>query len=616
MFILMTIHLSFASCDKISNTLEGECLNIGATERTMERKKCESEYKILKNSYQSIKHSECPDCIDETIDRIKECFLNKCFKDCKKLLRDTGMCDNIDINQECNVCDTRVFSLDSLKEKFSECAKNQAHNRCNEHIKKMQQQKGAQLVCGNVGCEDFCRTQVARQAIDNSRNCRDSLTAEGGFSYCVNESIDQVDRRISEFASNLPDGFYWQKCAYGMPCASEIKMAFNQAEQECNSLKSKATICCEDPLKCAEAGTNDLFKSAGSVAGGITENCQRIQERLKNVGSVTQQMADKCKSVASSCVQVCTQQISENFLSTFNKYCNFDFTRDQAYDRNSHTCEGDLISDYVREYSEKLASIPGQCELVGQKSEQLKQSAEEMLRSSASAQKCAEQASASTSESEPSPEEPTQMAVLDPDTPNVKTPPTPDTSLRWNPGKGEKGKENIISNNTGGSSNKASKRTNKNPVRRANIGAKKAPPTPAKKKKGFLSKLLSAFGGSKKNKEKQKEVGGPQASSSNNANVGGGGRDIAKKKAGLAGKDKTKADKKSKEYASRKFTKAGSGKISNKRVRSVLDMGIKPRDISSVKLGKYGSPHDNIFERLSHRIITLCRQKRINDCHL
>ena len=259
-------------------------------------------------------------------------------------------------------------------------------------------------------------------------------------------------------------------------------------------LKAKATICCEDPLKCAEAGSSDLFKSSGSLAGGITENCQRIQEQLKNVGSATQQMAEKCKSIASSCVQVCTQQISNNFLTVFNQYCTFDLSTEQTYDSNKHTCAEDLISNYVKEYAEKLAPVPGQCELVGQKSEQLKQSAEEMLRSSASAQKCAEQASVGSSESEPSPtKEPTQMAVLGPETPNVKTPPTPNNSLRWNPGKGEKGKENIISNASGGSSKRASGRTSKNQVQRANIGARKVSPPPAKKKKGFLSQTFIRF---------------------------------------------------------------------------------------------------------------------------
>ena len=590
---------------------------------------CEQQLEIKQEEYKNYNISECQCEVDTTKKEITDCFeIAACKRDCVNDVSQRGSvverCNDIR-NYSDAFCKEKcarnvAFNMDTIQKtsEFTDCIRDQERElqaECGTHIANIKGPKGAQLVCEN-GCESFCGERVGQMM--SSDYCGNHIANSAGFENCNTAIRNKLAQELS--SSPLPPGLSWQKCAYGMPCAAEIKMAFNQAEQECNNLKSKATICCEDPLKCAEAGSSDLFKSSGAVAGGITENCKQIQEKLNNIGSVTQQMADKCKSTASSCVQVCTQQISENFLAVFDKYCNFDLTTEQTYDRDKHTCEGSLVSDYVREYQNTLASIPGQCELVGQKSEQLKQSAEEVLRSSASGQKCAEQASVGTSESEPSPQAPTQMAVLGPESPSVKAS-APNNSLRWNPGKGEKVKENIISGASGGSSKKASRRASKNQVQRANVGERKAPPPPAKKKKGFLSRLLSAFGGSKKDKEKQKEgatvSGGPQAaSSSNNANVGGGGRDIAKAQKDLAEKDKTKEDKKTKEYASRKFTKAGTKKDPTKKVGSVLDRGITPRDISSVKLGKYGSPHDNIFERLSHRIITLCRQKRINDCQL
>lgn len=637
LFLVATAYSSFVSGR--SNIL-GEAP--AAHEGGPNEDKCRLLHQDLSNIYhKNYDISEC-NCEKYSAGNIeKDCFKRiACEQNCVKSVNQSGqveMCNNIGdnfINALCikncsNQSASDIQSLLANTSEFDRCVEDQQERikenlvkqNCSRRIERMEGVKNAKLICGDISCGQYCQ----RQADEGMRrsNCGNNITTQGGFQNCMEQSGRYLGQELENLSSNLPDGFYWQKCSYGMPCASEIEMAFNQAEQECNNLKAKATICCEEPLKCAEAGTSDLFKSSGAVAGGITQNCKQIQERLSNIGNVTQQMADKCKSIASSCVQVCTQQISENFLSTFNKYCNFNLTTEQAYDRNRHTCEGDLISNYVNVYAEKLAPVPGQCELVGQKSEQLKQSAEEMLRSSASGQKCAEQASVGSSESEPSspqsPKAPTQMAVLGPDTPNVKTPPTPDTSLRWNPGKGEKGKETIVGGaSAGGSSKRASRGASKDPVRRANIGARKAPPPPAKKKKGFLSKLLSAFGGSKKNKGKESTntSSDPQASaSSNNANVGGGGS-VAKAKEGLAEKDKTKEHKKSKEHSVRKFSKTGSAQDANKKPRSVLDMGIKPRDISSVKLGKYGSPHDNIFERLSHRIITLCRQKRINDCHL
>lgn len=318
--LFLTTFDVFSHCHDSSQS--GDGLSMADTIRCPQADRTDSDCDLwlqdLSNEYKNYNITECQCEIDTTKKKITDCFEKAACKiNCEKSISASGSvdrCDNIVKNlpyfceEKCNR--DVAFNIQSIQntQQFRDCKDDQKEylqQACDTHIEGIGKQKGAKLICDN-GCGSYCEA-VVNKMMDNEY-CGHHIANSTEFDNCNSVISEQLMKELN--SSPLPHGLSWQKCSYDMPCASEIKMAFNQAEQECNNLKSKATTCCEDPLKCAEAGSSDLFKSTGSVAGGITENCQRIQERLKNVGSATQQMADKCKSVASSCVQVCTQQIT------------------------------------------------------------------------------------------------------------------------------------------------------------------------------------------------------------------------------------------------------------------------------------------------------------------
>ncbi len=43
-------------------------------------------------------------------------------------------------------------------------------------------------------------------------------------------------------------------------------------------------------------------------------------------------------------------------------------------------------------------------------------------------------------------------------------------------------------------------------------------------------------------------------------------------------------------------------------------LGRSPRSVSEALVNPFGSPHDNIFQRITNRMIIMCWQKRIVDC--
>ena len=465
----------------------------------------------------------------------------------------------------------------------------------------------------------------------------------------------------------------------GTECEQKIADAFSKATTECNNLKDKAILCCDEPLKCTDEETQKLLDSInkqGASSSGISENCRKVKEKFSDIGNIVQKMAAKCDTIISSCKEHCNTQITETVPSVFNKYCSLDLNTEVSYDHNEHTCSEDLINNYVGKYIKELAPIPAQCESKQEKANQMAQSGEEVLKSALSAAKCEEQARGGQP-----PSNDTQANTGAGGTMKgpMASPPVPEDDLHSAslPGgtKGrayEQGLENGVSDESGGGStwsakaaqskqspgqstaasralpsktgspnNKNANSKNiaetdpKNPkdiaenksdekskdienddskVSDKNIAEndpknidkkeqasqskeKKAKEASNKtKKKGFFSKLKALF-----SKDKERDV----ASNKDNPTK----KDQKKEQK----KEAAKKDKKNKKdgISLRKFTKADAKKEQKKIPHWTQ---IKPQSNIHAKTSKYGSPHDNIFKRISTRITFMCRTDRILDC--
>ncbi len=64
---------------------------------------------------------------------------------------------------------------------------------------------------------------------------------------------------------------------------------------------------------------------------------------------------------------------------------------------------------------------------------------------------------------------------------------------------------------------------------------------------------------------------------------------------------------------------ANNNKLGLREFSKIKNTGLSLRDIQSLrslntKVSSFGSPHDDIFKRISNRIELLCRTDRILDC--
>ena len=589
-----------------------------------------------------------------------------------------SLCDDPNYNYTFNANDNNTFQTaeNFCAQENQQQIQEQLAKTCGKQLSSISANgpPGAQLICQAGDCNDYCNTMSAQ-----AQNCETDVTTQKGYSQCKNTIEDAMN--LPKDPNHLPGGFEWRKnkCEMGSPCEQKIAEVFSKATTECNNLKDKAILCCDEPLKCTDEETQKLLDSInkqGASSSGISENCRKVKEKFSDIGNIVQKMAAKCDTIISSCKEYCNAKITDT-LSTFNKFCLMDLSTESSHDHNKHTCSKDLIDKYVEQYIE-LASIPAQCEAKQEKANQMAQSGEKVLKSALSAAKCEEQARGGQP-----PSNDTQAntgaggTMKEP----MASPPVPEDDLHSAslPGgtKGrayEQGLENGVSDESGGGStwsakaaqskqspgqsaqnnntashalssekgsqnNKNANSKNiaendpKNPKDMAenksdekskdieNDGSKVSDKNIAEndpknidkkehvsqskekkeasnktKKKGFFSKLKALF-----SKDKERDV----ASNKDNPTK----KDQKKEQK----KEAAKKDKKNKKdgIGLRKFTKADAKKDQKKTPHWTQ---IKPRSAINAKTSKYGSPHDNIFKRVSTRITFMCRTDRILDC--
>ena len=443
-------------------------------------------------------------------------------------------------------------------------------------------------------CGRFCDKRVPDN-LSNMPVCRD-ITAQQGFDNCFSKLQAQVKAALPQDPKQLPKGFSWQKCALRMPCAQKIEVAFNSVLRKCESLKNKATVCCDDPLKCPEkeSSTQGLFTNINPVMGGMAEKCRQIKEKFSSVGNVAQKMSDQCKDSSSACMQICSEKIMEDFQHKFYETCAFDLLAEDSYNPGKHTCSPELIQLYVQKYKDELAPLPAHCEIAGRKADQLAQSAESILESALSAAHCEEQASGGKTPPIPDPSDGQRgehvfgmtdghPSALGGDEPSlIWKKPHKNQQLGMEGGGGDSARTSSRSVSTSGNSTDIASHQQQGSGKAVRQSAKAAA------SKGDKQGAVGAAGGGSTGNGKSGEI-----KRTDGTNVEQG------KTTGKEGKD---------ELSLRQFAGKGS-KNQNKKLS--WDQ-IKPRGNLNTRISSFGSPHDNIFQRISNRIVVLCRQEKLH----
>jgi hypothetical protein len=390
-----------------------------------------------------------------------------------------------------------------------------------------------------------------------------------------------------------------------MPCAQRIESVFNTVLQQCNNFKVQATLCCDDPVKCVDTGkvNSTLFSDLSSSSTGIAEKCRLIKETFGEVGNVGQKMADQCRGKASACVQNCGEQISNSFRNAFYQECTFDILKEETYDPAKHTCSPDLVKTYIKKYKEELATLLAQCEVEGKKSNNLAQSADSVLKSALSAAQCEEQARGGLDIPIPTstPAGTGQAGVLSSNPKGTAIGAIGginEPTLTWkDPGK----KDKLMGSNEGGGASSSRSLSAGEGLSENIEGAQQSPGLATLNKEGI----------SKKGEGKGEQVIGGGGAGSVASTAAGQlklkGEEAGKKPVGKDGKAGEGTTEEIDKLSQRQFAKTERKNQKN----SPYWTRIKPRQNLNTRISAFGSPHDDIFKRISDRITLLCRREKL-----
>lgn len=518
--------------------------------------------------------------------------------------------------------------MEQTKEKFVKAYK----EKCKEEIA-IQEEDNTTLLCkgdatkSNPGCDEYCekRAQVY-YAEDLAGNKNDSvpykvLTSDASqLNELVTENVSELSNDIPKRGGEPKDhlGFHlrWWLCKLN-ECSSyesELKTALDEAVKTCADLQTEAYKCCHEPEKCVGGGLAQALDGLGklnvglSAFKGLKKQCEAAQQTFGMYGGMQGMMATQCTRKANKCSSQCSQ-ILEKIAKHFKDACNYNPLSKSAYNSSQHTCDKDFFNKYTKIYHSSnnpkqvsIANVPEECKRTGKEANRRIRDMSTNLGTSllASVNECKEK------EDEWNTTDTGQTSVPPPaPPPGSPAPQIADPSLTL--GGGGNSKEEEGDPFPGDPSVQLAA----NPFdiepdlgELANEGGK-----------GIQKGLGSLLGGSSGGGGGGLGPGGGGGPASRGGSHGGSSG--GKKRKILLG------------YKGGKFAGYGGGGSSGesraergKFFKSKKDKrGMASLDLKKLlpkgkqlnhKISKYGSPHDNIFQRLSDRFQWMCRTNKIS----
>ncbi len=411
-----------------------------------------------------------------------------------------------------------------------------------------------------------------------------------------------------------------------MNCEVELEQALEEAVNTCSELRNEALKCCHEPEKCVGGG---FARTLGSLGKGYTmiqgmkgreEACEAIQATHGMYGGMQGTMAAQCTSKADSCSQKCGDEV-EKVVTAFKNACDYDPRTNQKYNAEEHICDENLFTKYVKQYKTgyskdgeqiKIGAVPKQCERTGKEANRRIYDMSTNLGTSllAGMKACGHNT--------PTPEPP----------PTAGCPPYCGTTSTTDGGPGFQPPPPPLAGEVrgGGGPKKNPKDpfSDPTPEMPANPFDQDMPdmgepaPTPGKGSKGMGGLISSASSGG---------GGGSSLGGGGGSGGGGGGgqpaggRPSAVKKnkilmgyhggkfAGYGGGNSARSKRAGRSSGSdRKGKNAGKRGLAKLNLKKLLP---KQGKFMNHKIGKFGSPHDDIFKRMSDRIQWMCRTGKI-----
>ena len=607
-----------------------------------------------KNQKHSCKHY-CEDYIKRTtsgfcsdIGNITEICDSACTKD--NVLQEMIITPTVDfyhiiehdIERESCFADSKRHFVDEYKKK------------CNTLIEEFEElgDEEKNLLCkkeatkDNTSCEEYCAAKAddiygqealtknavavyytATGMLGNSEEIPNSyhilMMSNSSLEKFVSFYINALRRFIPEVGASKDDiGFHlhWLLfCNPGDSCERDIANALDEAADTCAELQTAANECCEQPEECAGGGLAHALDGLGklnmAVASikGLKAQCEAVQQTHGMYGGMQGLMASQCTSKANTCVSECTQKI-DNFAKVYKEYCNHDPRNRATYNESEHTCDREgIFEKYLKKYRSNNADagvnvsrVPDQCKRVKKEANRRIQDMSTNLATGliASMQECDQMAQENGWEmgSQSSSTVPMQAQT------GMQAPelPEPEVTLGGGGDEEKEKKSGFGLPGDGPAGQQAANPFDTEPELGEPVSQ------PGEGIKGGLGGVLGGGSGG---------GGGLGGLGSGGGGSGGGGY------SGAPGKGKKR--KILLGYKGGKFGGYGGGGGSNSDKERAGSRGFKnklhKRGMASLdlkkllpkgkqlnhKIGKYGSPHDDIFQRLSDRFQWMCKTKKI-----
>ena len=574
---------------------------------------------------------------------------------------------------ESKIQDSRDNCFRTVQKNFAETFA----GKCQEKITEAQDDKGdgTILLCGedtsksSPGCKSWCNEQakkmvqekinteidVAEAYLNNGTPSKASLsytalttadmdgtaTGDGDSSttgadtapqtsmqQVLDEELQIVDEEGDLTAERQEEGFrWWVLCRKNknMRCEAKVKVAVREAVETCGELQREAQKCCHQPEQCVGGGLAQTLDGLGklnvalSQLGSQKRQCEAVQQTFGMYSGMQGAMAVQCKRKASNCTSDCNTQLVEA-VKAFESACGVDPRQQKIHD-NSLSCTEKFFEEYRphivsnqhghSDYNDvNISKVGEECKRTGMESNRNIQDMSTNLGTAllASVKECEQKAQENGWEWE-TPEIPGP--------PNYQPPAPPGPQVPTQPGLPPP-----VAGGGGGDTTRSpldegpSMQKPANPFDVEPDMDEAGPSIDQGGPSGFGGLVGAGSGG-----------GGGGLGGGFGGGGGGGGGDDRGGDGGSA-----QARKILQGYQGGKFTGyggsggVGGGKKGNKgrwgkgkkkkKKRGMASLDLKklfPKEKRNKKIGQFGSPHDDIFKRVSDRIQYMCKTKKI-DC--
>ena len=226
---------------------------------------------------------------------------------------------------------------------------------------------------------------VSRGGLDDTTQEIDQVYADMlGYPTHMNIKVQAQLNKQFDGSGELQQGasFSWWQCVKGnnMACEAELEEALETAINTCAELRSEALECCHAPEKCVGGGLASALDSLGKTYMGVQSMkgrkaaCDAISATYGMYGGMQGLMGRQCTSKADNCSQSCSAEVGK-VVKAFKYACNYNpRTGKKRYNAEEYTCDEEFFTEYIKQYKMgystdgeqiSIANVPKQCERTG-----------------------------------------------------------------------------------------------------------------------------------------------------------------------------------------------------------------------------------------------------------